>query len=114
MMSYCHLCQSLTIEKLFPPNIFHHATSVAALEKSGRTCRLCMFMHKYIDASGNPHSEFNPAPIGENSSAPQLIGDPVDRLAHDEAACKEDTKEVDQASQSEVIQSKDSLSVFTT
>jgi hypothetical protein len=44
-MSFCDLCSGLTIEKLYPPNVYYHAKTPTALKQSGQSCRLCAFMH---------------------------------------------------------------------
>jgi hypothetical protein len=54
-MSFCGLCNGLTIEKLYPPNIYYHAENLTALEQSGKTCRLCAFMHWCITRTDDPH-----------------------------------------------------------
>lgn len=53
-MSFCDLCNGLTIEKSYPPNIYYHAENLAALEQSGESCRLCAFMHWCITRTDNP------------------------------------------------------------
>ena len=44
-MPICELCRGLTIEKLYPPNIYYHAACLATLERSGDDCRICAFMY---------------------------------------------------------------------
>lgn len=43
-MSFCDLCSGLSIAKLYPPNIYHHADNLAALEASAESCSLCKMM----------------------------------------------------------------------
>jgi hypothetical protein len=45
-MSFCDLCSGLTIAKLYPPNVYYHASSPSALETSADSCSLCKMMHK--------------------------------------------------------------------
>ena len=51
-MPLCELCRGLTIAKLFPPNIYYHANSLAALEISGQSCSICQMMHWCIQHFG--------------------------------------------------------------
>lgn len=44
-MSFCHLCSGLTLSRLYPPNIYHHAENLAGLEQSGQVCQLCKLIH---------------------------------------------------------------------
>jgi hypothetical protein len=44
-MSFCDLCNDLTITKLYPPNFCHHAESMAALEASEDNCPLCRMLY---------------------------------------------------------------------
>jgi hypothetical protein len=44
-MPLCDLCSHLTIARLYPPNIYRHATNLAAVEQSGKTCQLCKLIH---------------------------------------------------------------------
>jgi hypothetical protein len=43
-MSLCQLCEGLTLEKLYPPNVYIHAASVEALEESAEDCRICALL----------------------------------------------------------------------
>jgi hypothetical protein len=72
-MRYCDLCNGLTIWKLFPPNIYRHAETLAALEDSSHSCSLCMMLHRCIASAGEEHSEYNPQPIMKNSKPPLLV-----------------------------------------
>ena len=49
-MAFCELCNNLSITKLWPPNIYHHAANYAVLEASAEHCRLCKMMHWCIGA----------------------------------------------------------------
>jgi hypothetical protein len=50
-MSYCNLCDNLTVAKLYPPNIYHHAANVSALENSSLNCKLCALLQRVIKAT---------------------------------------------------------------
>jgi hypothetical protein len=72
-MQYCDLCTGLTIWKLFPPNVYRHAETLAALEDSSQSCSLCMMLHRCIASAGEDYSEYNPQPIMKQSSPPLLV-----------------------------------------
>jgi hypothetical protein len=48
-MLLCNLCSNLTIAKLYPPNIYHHAQNMAAVEQSAKTCPLCKTICQSVD-----------------------------------------------------------------
>jgi hypothetical protein len=72
-MHYCELCNGLAVWKLFPPNIYRHAETIAALEDSSHSCSLCMMLHRCIVSAGEDYSEYNPQPIMEISKPPLLV-----------------------------------------
>ncbi|KAF1847863.1 HET-domain-containing protein [Cucurbitaria berberidis CBS 394.84] len=51
-MSLCKLCNSLSIARLYPPNVYPHAENLAALEASANDCRLCKMIHWCIERGG--------------------------------------------------------------
>ncbi|KAF3033151.1 hypothetical protein E8E12_003612 [Didymella heteroderae] len=68
-MPFCDLCNGLTIEKLYPPNVYYHAENLTALQQSGKTCRLCVFIHWCITRTDNPNcfhlESVEPFPAGQ-------------------------------------------------
>jgi hypothetical protein len=56
-MSLCQLCEGLTLQKLYPPNVYIHAASVEALEESGKDCKMCALL------SGSISQGFGSVPI---------------------------------------------------
>jgi hypothetical protein len=48
-MSFCDLCNGLTITKLYPPNFYHHADNMAVLKASAHHCLLCKMLHWCLD-----------------------------------------------------------------
>ncbi|KAH6616856.1 heterokaryon incompatibility protein-domain-containing protein [Boeremia exigua] len=97
-MPYCDLCNGLTIEGLFPPNIYHHAKTLAALEESGKTCELCKLLYRCIRPAGDYRTEYHPRFLS-SSKAPRLVGWTDDMLlSYDLEACS-DTGASDGASQ---------------
>jgi hypothetical protein len=49
-MPYCNLCENLTIKKLWLPNIYYHAKTLAALDESSTAWVLCTNLLRYINA----------------------------------------------------------------
>ena len=44
----------MSIAELYPPNIYYHAESLVALERSGHSCQLCKLMHWSISRANEP------------------------------------------------------------
>jgi hypothetical protein len=63
--AFCALCSHLTIAALYPPNVYHHAANLAAVEQSGKTCQLCKLIHWCLHTNteyeSTPHLEFEGA-----------------------------------------------------
>ncbi|KAH6615180.1 heterokaryon incompatibility protein-domain-containing protein [Boeremia exigua] len=110
-MSYCDLCNGLTIEELFPPSIYRHAKSLAALKQSSQNCSLCMLLYRCITASGSEYSEYNPQPLGDHSNLPRLVGYLVGQPACDVGVFNDSTKDEDATVAREDIQSCDDDSI---
>jgi hypothetical protein len=47
-MTFCQLCEGLTIAKLWPPNIYYHAKSVDDLEESAKNCEICALLDECV------------------------------------------------------------------
>lgn len=44
-MAFCDLCIGMTVDKLYPPHIYHHGENLAIVEQSAKTCQLCKLIH---------------------------------------------------------------------
>lgn len=44
-MAFCDLCTGMTIEKLYPPDIYYHGENLAVVEESAKNCQLCKLIH---------------------------------------------------------------------
>lgn len=110
-MSYCNLCNSLTIAKLFPPNIFYHAKNLAALERSSQTCSLCTMLYRCVVAAEGHRSEYNPQPISEQTEAPLLKGTIDDQLACDESGTCDDDRACEESSRCDERRTSDNFSI---
>lgn len=44
-MAFCDLCTGITVENLYPPNIYHHGENLAVVEESAKNCQLCKLIH---------------------------------------------------------------------
>lgn len=66
-MNLCDLCSNLTIERLYPPNIYHHGENLAAVEESGKTCQLCnlisLCIWRNVEQEGRPQLHFEGAAL---------------------------------------------------
>lgn len=61
-MSYCNLCENLTVARLFPPNIYHHAENISVLIESATECQLCaMLLRAIIEAHEIHDPEYSTA-----------------------------------------------------
>jgi hypothetical protein len=44
-MAFCDLCTGMSVETLYPPNIYYHGENLAAVQESAKNCQLCKFIH---------------------------------------------------------------------
>ena len=66
-MTLCTLCSNLTVKNLYPPRIFYHGESFAAVEASGKTCQLCnlisLCIWRDVEQEGRPELHFEGAAL---------------------------------------------------
>lgn len=66
-MTLCDLCSNLTIERIYPPNIYYHGENLAAVEESGKTCQLCnliaLCIRRNLEQEGRPLLHFEGAAL---------------------------------------------------
>lgn len=74
-MTYCDLCSNLTVARLYPPSIYHHAESVSALQESSRSCDLCALLDRVIMAAdSDSDDEYDSRHMCASQNTSPLLG----------------------------------------
>ena len=73
-MSYCNLCNNLTIARLYPPNIYYHAKNVYRLEDSALDCQLCAMILRIIKTARTYGDCEYSTDFGGSQDIPLLVG----------------------------------------
>lgn len=88
-MSYCNLCENLTVARLFPPNIYHHAENISVLIESGTECQLCaMLLRAVIAAQKIDDPEYSTIFRGLPENDPLLV-----RASDEMSDCENEKKD---------------------